>query len=308
MDLKQLSTFVSVYRLGSLSGASAELRIAQPALSRQIRMLEEELQVTLFERRRRGMVPTEAGERLLPRARVILQQVEETRLDLIDQSKTVHGSITIGMPPMVSDLLAGRLIERFHRSYPKVRLRIVPDFSGYLLGNLHRGELDLAVIYGVHDEKKLRIKQLLCERLFLVGPGDAGLSMSEAVAFADLADYPLILPGGPHGLSLLIARRAQDVGITLQVRIEADGLATRKELVERRLGYTILPMPAIEEEVAAGKLTAAGIVNPTVSRRLVLAQLAERPTTTAVRLFAAMLEDELLDARRVSAHEADEVL
>src|SRR3954469_10734762 len=125
MDLRQLTTFVQVADLGSLSKAAERLRIAQPALSRQIRLLEEELKVTLFTRHGRGMVLTPAGELLRGRASGILRQVEEARADLMEEAGAVRGRVVFGMPPTVGDVLATRLIERFLALHPEVRLRVV---------------------------------------------------------------------------------------------------------------------------------------------------------------------------------------
>ena len=146
MDLRQLTTFMQVAELGSLSKASDRLRIVQPALSRQIRLLEEELKVTLFTRHGRGMVLTHAGELLRVRAGSILRQIEETRADLSLEAGTVRGQVILGVPPTVGDVLATRLVERFLHRFPEVRLRVVTAFSGYLLEWLHSGEIDMAVI------------------------------------------------------------------------------------------------------------------------------------------------------------------
>jgi len=120
MDLKQLNTFVQVAELGSLSKAADRLHIAQPALSRQVRMLEEELKVRLFSRHGRGMVLTESGNLLLSRATAILRQIEEIRADLTEQAGAIRGKVVLGTPPTVGDVLAARLAERFMTQYPEV--------------------------------------------------------------------------------------------------------------------------------------------------------------------------------------------
>jgi LysR family transcriptional regulator, nitrogen assimilation regulatory protein len=129
MDLRQLTTFTQVADLGSLSKAAERLRIAQPALSRQIRLLEEELKVALFTRHGRGMELTSAGEMLRARASSILRQVEETRADLMQEAGAVRGRVVFGMPPTVGDVLATRLIERFLGLYPEVTLRAVTAYQ-----------------------------------------------------------------------------------------------------------------------------------------------------------------------------------
>ena len=147
MNLKQLNTFVHVAELGSLSKASDRLRTVQPALSRQIRMLEDELGVELFSRHGRGMALTEAGDLLRTRALAILRQLEETKADISEHAGLVRGRVVLGIPPTVGDVLAARLVKEFLRQYPDVTLRIVPAFTGFLLDWLQRGEIDVAIMY-----------------------------------------------------------------------------------------------------------------------------------------------------------------
>ncbi|MCK8786609.1 LysR substrate-binding domain-containing protein [Roseomonas sp. NAR14] len=291
MDLRQLTTFVQTADLGSLSRAAERLRIAQPALSRQIRLLEEELKVALFTRHGRGMVLTPAGELLRARAGSILRQVEETRADLTQQGGTVRGHVAFGMPPTVGDVLAARLIERFLALHPDVTLRVVTAYSGYLLDWLHGGEIDIAVMYSPEQAGNIRLSPLLEENLHFVctDPVEAG----RPVRFAEVAAHRLVLPGPQHGLRVLVEKEALRHGLALQVAIEADGLQIQKSLVMRGLGGTILPLPSVHAEVAAGLLRAAPIAEPRLSRRLVVALPLGRQGSTAVRLFGQVLRDEV---------------
>src|SRR5215217_2788437 len=209
MDLRQLTTFVQVADLGSLSKAAERLRIAQPALSRQIRLLEEELKVALFARHGRGMVLTPAGELLRGRAGGILRQVEEARADLMEEAGAVRGRVVFGMPPTVGDVLATRLIERFLALHPEVRLRVVTAYSGYLLEWLHSGEVDIAVVYSTERAANVRISPLLVENLYFVGAGGPTEEAGHAVPFAEVAARRLVLPGPQHGLRVLVEEEAR---------------------------------------------------------------------------------------------------
>jgi len=293
MDLRQLNTFIQVADLGSLSRAADRLRIAQPALSRQIRLLEEELAVPLFTRHGRGMVLTEAGERLRARASGILRQVEDTRTDIMQEAGAVRGRVVFGMPPTVGSILATRLIERFLAQYPDVTLRVVQAFSGYLLDWLYSGELDIAVVYGGDAAASVRFSPLLVENLHYVGAAEAGLTPHHAVSFADVTAGRLILPGPQHGLRQLVEAEARRCGHGLQVAVEADDLQILKELAMRGIGATILPLAAVHEEVRAGRLCAAPIIDPHMSRKLVVAEPLGRQLSNAVRRFGEVLRDEV---------------
>jgi DNA-binding transcriptional LysR family regulator len=207
MDLRQLTTFVQVADLGSLSKAAERLRIAQPALSRQIRLLKEELKVALFSRHGRGMALTPAGELLRGRASVILRQVEEARADLMEEAGAVRGRVVFGMPPTVGDILATRLIERFLALYPEVTLRVVTAFSGYLLEWLQSGGVDIAVVYSTERVANIRISPLLEENLRFVSAEEAGNAADRPVRFAEVAARRLVLPGPQHGLRALVEGR-----------------------------------------------------------------------------------------------------
>jgi DNA-binding transcriptional LysR family regulator len=292
VDFRQLTTFVQVARLGSLSKAADRLRTAQPALSRQIRILEADLQVSLFDRHGRGMTLTDAGEHLLARAEFLLRQMDEIRAEMPERGKEVRGRCCLGVPPTVGDVIAARLIQRFHAAYPSVSLRVVPAFSGYLLDFLHRGEVDLAIIYGASRRSEIDLAPLFEEQLFLVGPRAAGLAIEAPITLARVAAHKLILPSMRHGLRALIEEATRRSDLRLNVPIEVDALQTLKDLVIQQVGYTILPLASVGGEIEAGKLTASPIIKPQLRRSLVLANQLGRPMSEAVRLFRDMLIEE----------------
>ncbi|MFX4219787.1 MAG: LysR family transcriptional regulator [Thalassobaculum sp.] len=298
MDLKQLRTFLHVAELGSLSRAADRLNTAQPALGRQIRMLEEELGGALFERHGRGMVLTDTGTRLVERATAILRMVEDTREELTASLGAVSGAVSLGVPPTAGEVIAARLVERFLRDYPEVTVRIVPAFSGYLMEMLQRGEIDLAVMYQTAAIQQIPTEPLIQETLHLVGAVGSGLDLADPRDFAALADLPLVLPGPRHGLRILLENAARQADMPLRVTVEADALQTLKELTARGLAHTVLPLPAIHADIGAGILRAAPIVRPTLNRRLVLARSLVRPATNAVRVFAETLQAETSDMVR----------
>lgn len=295
MDFRQLNTFLEVARLGSLSKASERLHTAQPALSRQIRLLEQDLRVSLFDRHGRGMSLTEAGEHLLTRAQLIMQQLEDTRADMAERGRSVRGRVSLGVPPTVGDVLAAPLIEKFHLLYPDVSIRVVPAFSGYLVDFLHRGEVDLAIIYGGERRSDIGLAPLIEEQLFLVGvPGRPGRNV-RGVSLARVSRHKLVLPSPQHGLRVLVEEAARRQDLQLWVPLEADALQTLKDLVMRSMAHTILPFASVRREVDAGKLSALPIVKPNLRRSLVLAQPLGRPMSRATRLLAQLLRDEFAD-------------
>lgn len=287
MDIKQLKYFVHVAEMGSFSKAAAYLSIAQPALSRQIRNLESDLDVLLLHRNGRGVSTTEAGQTLLGRAKTILEDLENTEKEIAALSGMATGSATLGVPPTVSQVLITPLIKRFRTFYPAVSVQVVEGFSGHINEWLANGRLDVAVLYNAPRTKQLSAERLLTEELFLVAPVSWRQDDSATVNLRDLAGLPLILPSRPHGLRVLVDSVAARAGVKLRVDFEIDALPAIKELVEEGTGATILPFASVFRETRDGRMFARRIVNPPFSRTLVLATSTQRPLSLAAK---ALLE------------------
>ena len=283
MDLSQLRTLIHVAELGSLSKAADRLHIAQPALSRQVRLLEDELGVRLFDRHGRGMAVTEAGRDVLRHAVRVMTEVEEIRATVADADAPLRGHVSIGMPPTVADLLSEPLVAAFRHNHPEATLRIVSAYSGYLLDWLHRGEIDASILYDPTAARTLRVQALLTEALFLIGPAGAALSPDAPVDFADLQGVRLLLPSAAHGLRTILDKCAADRGFRLLVPVEADSYSTLKGLVRAGHGSTILPLASIHGDLLAGELCAAPLRNPVPLRRLVLSYPTARPSPRLAR-------------------------
>ena len=145
MELRQLRYFVSVVRERSFSKASEKLHIAQPALSRQMQLLEEEFGVELLHRTAKGAHATEAGRRFKGLAEFVLNYIAEIKPTLTQFASEPSGNIVIGLPPSLAFILAPRLVEGTRRRFPLVTLRIIEGFSVFLAEWLEEFRLDLAV-------------------------------------------------------------------------------------------------------------------------------------------------------------------
>ena len=282
MDISQLRTLVRVAELGSLSKAADRLCIAQPALSRQVRMLEEELGTRLFDRHGRGMVVTEQGRTVLRHALRILKEVDAIKADVIDETDAFGGHVSIGMPPTVSHMLAAPLLAAIHEAHPNAKCRLVSSYSLYLLDWIYRGEIDIVILYDPQSIISLKCEPLLEEDFHVIAPADGGLSQQAPVPFSSLAGKPLLLPSINHGLRQIVEQCAQDCGISLDVRVEIDSYSTLRQLVMNGDGWTILPLAAVRSDIAAGQLSGAPLVDPVPKRLLQLALPADRPASRLV--------------------------
>lgn len=283
MDIIKLRTLIHVAELGSLSKAAERMRIAQPALSRHVRLLEEELGVRLFDRHGRGMVINDAGKEVLSRALRIINEFNDIKSSVSGDAGSLSGRIIIGMPPTVGEILSVPLVRAIRSTHPRLEIRFITAFSGYLADWLQRGELDVAVIYDPQLVRSMRSRPLLLESLVLVGPPDSGLSLDKAVPFSRLGEVTMLLPNPRHGLRGLIDRFALAAEIELTVDIETDSLHMLKDLVRNGFGYTVLPLAPIHADIIEGRLSAAPLIDPAPARRLLLAYPPDRSISRAAR-------------------------
>src|SRR5689334_15400124 len=188
MDLKQLEYFVRVAELGSFTRAAVELDVAQPALSRQVRLLEVELRQTLLLRNGRGAVPTEAGQILLEHGRGILHQVQRARADLGRLRGGLSGRVALGVPSSVARVLAVPLTRAIRAAAPEAQLSISEGLSAALQDGLASGRLDIAVLYNAQPSRELDVTPMMEEELLLVRARPPGLHEDPPPGPVDLRD------------------------------------------------------------------------------------------------------------------------
>jgi DNA-binding transcriptional LysR family regulator len=287
MNLQQLKTLVLIAELGSLSKVSDRIRIAQPALSRQMKLLQEEIGVPLLARHRLGLRLTEAGEVMVERISGMIRQLDQAVDDVRALTSTAHGRVAFGIVPTASYVLAGELACRVGTQFPGIALRIVEAYSAHLIEWVQRGEIDAAIMYGPDADLHLDTEPLLQDELVLVGPPDSDLNPKVPVTVASLAQQPLVLPSRPHGLRLSAESAAAKAKVKLMVRFEADSFRVLTDLVAKGLGFTLLPLSAISRELKARQLKFAPLIQPNVTRQLVLGipdRVASRATQTVISL------------------------
>ena len=279
--------------LGSLSKASDLLRIAQPALSRQVKLLEHDLKTELFVRNGRGMVLTGAGRLLLERSAGLLRQIEQVRDDVQSLGGTPSGRVVLGVVPTVSAVLSARIARRAVTELPGVALRIVESYGGHLVDWLHRGATDLAIIYGPAVDWHLTVESLGRDDLVAVGPRGSGLAARAPVDLAWLVSQKLALPSHSHGLRILVERAAARRGVPVSVVVEADSYHVLTSMVEEGIGHTILPPYAIHGEVQDGRLETAAFAVPGITRELVLASPTDKAPSVAAAAIAGLIRAEM---------------
>lgn len=285
-----------VAELGSFSRAAVELRIAQPALSRQIAKLEEELGVALLYRTGRGVNLTPSGEQLLAASHRLLADVDQTIREVRATSGILSGSASIGLPPTVGRVLSIPLVKRINSEFPDVKLRLIEGFSGNLIEWLYTGRIDVSVLYVDPSMPVMIAEPLVEEDLMLIGhPSTLDHAGGAPIEMSEVAHIPLVAPSLPHSLRLHIDRGALDAGVTLKFVLEVDALYSMIEAVRQGMACTILPPCAVQQDIQSGTLVARRIINPGLHQTLYVATAFQRPSAVASKRIAQVVRDAVHD-------------
>jgi len=268
MDLHQLRYFVQVAERGNFTRASEDLNLSQPALSRAIARLEEELGQPLFERKARCVTLTDAGRLLQPRAEQILALAQNALAELADQEN--RGRLRVGAIPTVAPYFLPRVFRRYRDQYPDVQVMAYEETTDRLLHRVQQGEIDVAILATPVAAKHVDIEPLFDEELLAVLPTGHPLAKKKSLALDDLRDLPFVLLDETHCLSGTIAafcrqRAFQPVSIQ-----HTSQLATVEELVA--LGHGVSLIPAMARRVdASQRRVYRHVTQPTPRRTIAMA-------------------------------------
>ena len=289
MDFKQLRAFLTVAETGNVTRAAEVLHLVQPAVSRQIMLLEEDIGSPLFERERHGMVLTDAGRALVGYARRAMLELDRARAEIKGATAGIGGLVTLGLLPSTIDTLAGPLVSALATNYPGIRIRIAMGYAGTLLRWLQSGEIDAGLLYGAERSSEIQTRPLIEEPLWVIGPKEAKLRRNKPMSLGQLVGKPLVLPSAPHGIRTLVDHACAVSNVELTVSAETNALSVQRSLVLGGHGLTILPPIAVADDLRTGQLSGAPLAEPAITRTIVLALPTQRPTGPHVRCAVDLL-------------------
>jgi LysR family nitrogen assimilation transcriptional regulator len=294
MDLKQLEYFVRVAELGSFTRAALALDIAQPALSRQVRLLEVELHQNLLTRNGRGAVPTEAGQLLLAHGRGILHQVERAREELGRVRGSLAGRVAVGLPTSLARVLTVPLTRAFRQQMPDATISISEGLSVAMQESLVNGRLDIAVLYNAKPGFETEITPLLEENLLLVQARPPGLPEDPAagpVSLKEVSELPLVIPSRPNAIRMHVESEMANIGCRLKIALEIDGVSAILDLVADGAGSAVLSRNAVDSSVRPSAYIVRAIANPVLRTKVSLATSSQRPTTLTQQATLALIKE-----------------
>lgn len=289
IDLKKLRYFTTVAELGSFTKAARQLHIAQPALSRQVRMLEENLGLQLLSRSTRGVVLTDAGQILLNHARALAANLAHVVEDMHARAGSPKGQVTIGLPPSSTAILAAPLVRRVHRDFPGVSLRILDGLSFVLADWLEIGKIDLAVLGYPIQSRILALEPIAIEDVVVVEKATVG-AVPPVYSLPALSAKPLIV----SDYFAMIVRQALNIPtLELNTLLHVEAVEALRELVLDGFGAAILPVSLFRRELESGEVKARAITSRGVRRTLTLARPTLRQQTIAADAVANVIREEI---------------
>lgn len=293
MDLKQLEYFVRVAELGSFTRASGVLNIAQPALSRQVRLLEVELRQNLLLRNGRGVTTTDAGKLLLEHGRGILHQVARAQEDLGRVQGALAGRVALGLPPSIAKMLTVPITRAFRKQLPSAALSISEGLTMSMQEWLLTGRLDLALLYNPSPSPEINTLPLMEEELFLISRrSDKAVDKlpAGAITLKELAKLPLVIPSRPNAIRMAVETGMAGIGCKPRISLEIDGISAILDLVADGEGHAVLPKYALATSSKPRDFVARSIGKPKLISKLALASAAGRTTTMTQQAMIELIQ------------------
>lgn len=290
MDSRRIRNFIAVVEAGSIARAAAALHIAQPALSAQMKQMEEALGSELLSRSSKGIAPTAAGLELVRRGKMLLQMFDAVQSIGHDMAASPQGLVTVGLPASVAAVLAVPLMHALTGRYPGIELGLLESTSADLGRQLVSGRLDIAVLFDDVLTAGMRHEALFDEDLFIV----SAEGTTDEIPIARLRELPLVMPARPNSMRLLLDKACGQRGFMARVIAEISSPYTMLQLAQAGLSATILPGTIVGRGLPAN-LRAMRIVTPRLTRTVCLATHAATPLSARVSAVQDLVRQTLRD-------------
>ncbi|MGI6853580.1 LysR family transcriptional regulator [Mesorhizobium sp. 1B3] len=292
LDVRQIRYFIALYEEGSITRAAERLHVVQPAVSMQIRKLEAEYGLTLFDRTSHGVLPNAISHQFYQICRGIMEDVEAAHHFLVDANGRVMGDVAMGIPPTLALGTVARVVNRYTTEFPDVKLRIIEGYSSSIVGWLESGEIDIGVLTNEYDESKFASRLLIEEEIYAVVPCDHPIARESVITGREFASRNVILPSRPNLLRRLIDTSFAAAGIELKPNLEIDSLTSVLELLSH--GYiTLLPGHDMSNLLGRLGLQAIPVREPVTRRKLIACYNAQKLLSKAAEACIRILHEEL---------------
>ena len=269
MDLRALEMFLAVAEWLSFRRASEHLHVAESAISRKVRLLEEELGELLFKRVKKKVYLTLAGEALQINARKVFQDLRNARLEVSDVAHNKRGHIRIAAVLLASIYFLPSILRKFKTLYPAIEVEIITGSTEGLISMIRDNSAEIGILTLPIRHPELEVIPLLAEKMVVATSNRfRNLRGKRSISAKEISSYPLILPSERSYTGRILRTFFRDAGITPQISMIVDNALSVKPLVEQGIGITILPLPAVMNEVKRGELHTLKIEDHNLTRQL----------------------------------------
>lgn len=291
MTLKQLRYLIAIVEAGSFSSAARRSYIAQPALSRQIGLLESELEMQLLDRQHDGIALTDAGRQLYEVARQVVQKLDSVKDELKSSRGDPKGHVAISIPATAADLLLPEIVSRCEHRFPGIHLTVWDGLSREGGQAIELGKVDFGVVPNAEELDHVEAEAIFTEALYWVGTAPAGVA--DSITLAEAAATRLVLPPRTLHLRRRIEQAAMQAGLPLSVAYEQQSAPGISSLVRTGLAATVSNWPPLNH--LAGPITARRIVEPGIHRTIALAHSRHKPLSFAASCLRDLVRGVLVE-------------
>jgi len=293
ITIRQLRYFAAVFEESSFSKAAEREHCSQPALSAQIRNLEQILRRPLFDRATSGVAPTAAGQRFYRHAVAILRSLETANLEIAEMGGETGGLVRCGLIPSVVRGLLPAFLPGFIETYPMIDIRVIQGFSDTLAERVLADEVDFAVVLSPPRHEGLDIVRFADCAMALISNPALGLPAGVPVRLAELPPVDLVVPSPNHTLRRMIEQRIWTKEIRVGRRLEMDTVHGMIDFVVHGARWaTLLPFVAVACDVGSDRLCINPVVEPRLDADLYLIRLAQKSTAAAGGLLIEALREQ----------------
>ena len=290
INFRQLRAFATIGRLGSFTKAADALHATQPALSAQIRELEEALGVRLFDRSTRSVTLTQAGADLLPVVDNVLGDLGSVVARARDVARRNTGRVTIAALPSLAATLMPLTVAQMRAQHPGITVVIKDALAERIIGLIRADEVDLALSSAPPVDPQLAFTPLLTDRMVAVLPAGHPLANARSVALAGLLASPIVLMDRDSSVRRIVDGACASIGRLAEPAYEAAYMSTAIGLVRAGLGATLLPSSASELR-AASDLVIRDLDQPRIERELGIVKQRRRAYSPAADALVGVLTD-----------------
>lgn len=295
MQIDTLKVFCDVVDSKSFSKAARLNRVTQSAISQQIRSLERRYDRKLLDRAPRAIQPTPAGERFYEAAREVLARFEELEATMRDHSEEAEGPVTLATIPSVGLHEIQQHLKELMRRYPRVNVRVDYRRSDQVYDEVASGEADLGLVAYPRERRELDTIPFIEDRLVVVVPPDHLFARRSEISLTRLDGINFVAFERDLPTRRSIDKLLRDHGVSVEVRMELDNIETVKRAVEIGMGVSILPLAALEPEIATGSLIALPISDGTFRRPIAIlvrrGRSLSRAAEAVIEVFAGEGDD-----------------